>query len=171
MQKWISFPTISQRLLRRVRQERGQALVEFAIVLPVLMLIIVGILYFGRYENYSNQVTQLAEEAARFAAVNSPVGAPNLQAYILTQTPGELQTKAGDVTKAVTVYIGCPTGSCAATSTNVNSVTACVTATVSYPSILGIGGATSTLVGRATMLIEASQTVANWTPTAGSAPC
>jgi Flp pilus assembly protein TadG len=169
MQKWTPLPTISQRLLRRVRQEPGQALVEFAIVLPVLMLFIVGILYFGRYENYSNQVTQLASEAARYASVNSSVGAGSLQTYIQGLMPSELQTQSGDVTKKASVWIGCSTSGCVA---NASSITACVTATVSYPSILGIvGTGTSTLVGKATMLTEVAPTAVNWTPSTGTAPC
>jgi len=170
MQKWTSLPTFSQRLLRRMRQERGQALVEFAVVLPVLLLIIVGILYFGRYENYSSQVTQLAEQAARYASVNGNPGSGTLQAYILAQAPSELQTATGDVTKAASVYIACsPTTTCVANNTN--AVTACVTATVSYPGVLGIGGGTSTLVGRSTMLVEKSETTAVWNPSTGTAPC
>jgi Flp pilus assembly protein TadG len=35
-----------------MRPERGQALVEFAVVLPVLILIILGILYCGRLCNF-----------------------------------------------------------------------------------------------------------------------
>jgi Flp pilus assembly protein TadG len=57
----------------RLRDQRGQAVVEFAIVLPVLMLVILGILYFGRYESYSTQMTQLAEQGARDAAVDYQV--------------------------------------------------------------------------------------------------
>jgi Flp pilus assembly protein TadG len=167
MQKWTWLPTFSQRLLRRLRQERGQALVEFAIILPVLLLIIGGIIYFGRYENYSNQVTQLAEQGARYASVNSSVGAGTLQAYIQAQTPTELQTQSGEVTKKAVVWIGCSTTACLP---NTSAITACVTATVSYPSILGALG-TSTLVGKATMLTEVTPTAGSWVSSGTTAPC
>jgi Flp pilus assembly protein TadG len=167
MQKWKSLPTFSQRPLRRLRQERGQALVEFAIILPVLLLIIGGIVYFGRYENYSNQVTQLAEQAARYASVNSSVGAGTLQAYIQAQAPIELQTQSGDVTKKVAVWVGCLPAACVP---NNSAVTACVTATVSYPSILGALG-TSTLVGKATMLTAVTPSSTSWVSSGTSPPC
>jgi Flp pilus assembly protein TadG len=50
--------------------ERGTALVEFALVALPLFLIIFGILDFGRALNYYNDMTQLAGQGARFAAVN-----------------------------------------------------------------------------------------------------
>jgi Flp pilus assembly protein TadG len=53
--------------------ERGVALVEFALVLPLLLLIVLGIVDFGRAFGYKNQETHLANEAARYAAVNSCV--------------------------------------------------------------------------------------------------
>ena len=50
--------------------ERGTALVEFALVLPILMALTIGILDFGRALNYYNQLSQLAGQGARAAAVN-----------------------------------------------------------------------------------------------------
>jgi Flp pilus assembly protein TadG len=41
----------SSRVTRRVRGERGQSLVEFAIVLPVLMLVVLGIIKGGIHYN------------------------------------------------------------------------------------------------------------------------
>jgi len=52
------------------RDQRGTALVEFALVALPLFLIIFGILDFGRALNYYNDMTQLAGQGARFAAVN-----------------------------------------------------------------------------------------------------
>jgi hypothetical protein len=45
--------------------------VEFALILPVFMLLILGLLDFGSAYNVHNNMTQLAGEAVRFAAVNS----------------------------------------------------------------------------------------------------
>ena len=59
------------------RSERGTALVEFALIAPLLFLLLFGIIDFGRALNYYNQVTQLAGQAARAAAVNRmPDGTP-----------------------------------------------------------------------------------------------
>jgi len=63
------------------RSERGTAVVEFALVAPLLFLIVFGIVDFGRALNYYNDLTQLAGQGARAAAVDrnpdgTPVGAP-----------------------------------------------------------------------------------------------
>jgi hypothetical protein len=50
--------------------ERGTALVEFALIAPFLFLLLFGIIDFGRALNYYNQVTQLAGQGARAAQVN-----------------------------------------------------------------------------------------------------
>lgn len=52
---------------RRPRQhQRGQNLVELAIVLPVLMLFVLAIFDFGRVIYASHVLTNCAREAARF---------------------------------------------------------------------------------------------------------
>jgi Flp pilus assembly protein TadG len=144
-----------------VRQERGQALAEFAVVVPVLMLIIVGILTFGRYENYSSQETQLASEAARWASVNTnpSTTSQTLQAYVKAQTTGELLNGSSDVTTPVQVYIYYPTGS---SNTVGSSVRACVTATVRLLPMLG-SVTSATIAQVATMRIE--QAATNWSTT------
>jgi Flp pilus assembly protein TadG len=55
---------------RFLRSERGTAVVEFALVAPILFLLVFGILDFGRALNYYNDLTQLAGQGARAAAVN-----------------------------------------------------------------------------------------------------
>ena len=50
--------------------QRGQALVEFALVLPILLLLVIGIFDFGQALNYYNQESQLVGQGARAAAVN-----------------------------------------------------------------------------------------------------
>jgi Flp pilus assembly protein TadG len=147
---------IMRRIRARARQESGQVLVEFAIILPVLILIVLGILYFGRYMNYANQLTQLAESGARWASVNSNPGSPStLQNYIRTQAQPELQGGSSDVT-AVAIYIYYPTGS---SNTVGSSVRVCTVTTFKYP-FLGIGGTTQTVAQTATMRIEQADTSA-----------
>ena len=54
--------------------QRGVALIEFALVLPMILLILLGMIDVGKAVNYWNDETHLANEAARYAAVNkSPV--------------------------------------------------------------------------------------------------
>jgi Flp pilus assembly protein TadG len=165
MPAWNRISTISHRLQHRLRQERGVVLVEFAIILPVLVLIILGILYFGRYENYANQETQLAETGVRYAAVNNnPTSSgQTLQAYILSQAQGELANGSNDVT-AAKVYLYYPSGSSNAVG---NTVRACVVATVNYP-FFGLSSASQTMAQAATMRVEVA--ASNWSPTNNSTP-
>lgn len=50
--------------------ERGQSLVETALVLPILLIILMGIFDFGRAVFAYNAVSNSAREAARVAIVN-----------------------------------------------------------------------------------------------------
>lgn len=50
--------------------QRGQALVEFALVLPILLLMVIGIMDFGRALFVYSEVSNAAREAVRYAAVN-----------------------------------------------------------------------------------------------------
>lgn len=55
----------------RRQEERGQATVELALVLPVLVLILFGIMEFGRLFSAYLVVTNAAREGARLAAVGA----------------------------------------------------------------------------------------------------
>ena len=59
--------------MRRVggrSRARGQGLVEFALVLPVFMVILIGMVDLGRAIWANNAVANSAREAARFASVH-----------------------------------------------------------------------------------------------------
>jgi TadE-like protein len=58
------------RLVHRGSRSRGQGLVEFALVLPVFMVILIGMVDLGRAIWANNSVANAAREAARFAAVH-----------------------------------------------------------------------------------------------------
>jgi Flp pilus assembly protein TadG len=53
------------------RGESGQALVEMALILPVLLLLVLGILEFGRAWNAKQVITDAAREGARLAVVDN----------------------------------------------------------------------------------------------------
>jgi len=71
-------PHFGRGLLARLRRgESGTAVVEFALVALPLCLLVFGILDFGRALNYYNNLTQIAGQGARAAAVNqNPNGGP-----------------------------------------------------------------------------------------------
>lgn len=56
---------------------RGQTLVEFALVLPVLMLVVLGIFDLGRGVYAYNTVANAARTGARIAAVNQLPDSPD----------------------------------------------------------------------------------------------
>jgi Flp pilus assembly protein TadG len=56
---------------RRLRR-RGAALVEFALVLPVLLLTLLGILELGRVLQVQQVLTNAAREGARHGAADAP---------------------------------------------------------------------------------------------------
>lgn len=133
-------------------------MVEFAVVVTLLMLIVVGILYFGRFLNYTIDETHLANIAARYAAVDSDPACTNnvpgcstsLAQYVKSQAdPGELQSGSSDVTQPVKVCITKPTG----TSGNQGQpVQATVTSTFSVIPFLNIGSIP--VSETATMMLE-----------------
>jgi Flp pilus assembly protein TadG len=53
-----------------IRQKEGQALVEFALVVPILIVIVLAITEFGRVWMTMNVLTGAAREGVRVAAVN-----------------------------------------------------------------------------------------------------
>jgi Flp pilus assembly protein TadG len=67
-------PSPVTRIHQRLRSQRGTAMVEMALVLPILLFVALGIVDFGRAINYSNDVNQIAADGARYAAVNNNPG-------------------------------------------------------------------------------------------------
>jgi hypothetical protein len=82
----------------RNSRSEGQALVELALVLPLFLMVIIGIIAFGMGVFYQQQLTNAAREAARFAAIHS--------ATALCPTEGSLQPASPPRTYPVT---GCDT--------------------------------------------------------------
>lgn len=57
------------------RAERGQSLIEFAFLAPVMMLLIVGMIDLGRGFYYQTEITDAARDAARVLIAPSSSGA------------------------------------------------------------------------------------------------
>jgi uncharacterized protein (UPF0333 family) len=69
-------------------RERGAAAVEFALVLPILMLIIFGIVDFGRMLNAQITLTEAAREGARATSlVNAAAGDVRIDAVLNGMSP------------------------------------------------------------------------------------
>ncbi len=59
-------------MIRTRKSEIGQSLVEFALILPVFIVVLFGIMEFGRLWETTNVLTSAAREGARVAAVTEP---------------------------------------------------------------------------------------------------
>jgi hypothetical protein len=66
----------------RKRRRRGQSLVEFAMLLPVLLIMLSGVIEFGILLNYYLDLIDAAREAARWAADADPIRHPVTGAYL-----------------------------------------------------------------------------------------
>ncbi len=60
--------------LNLLKKDKGQSIVEFALVAPILVLLLFGIIEFGRIYETVNVLTSAAREGARVAAVTAPSG-------------------------------------------------------------------------------------------------
>lgn len=58
-------------IVSRLRSERGAVVVEFALLIPVLLLIVVGTIEFGRVYSQFQVFNGAAREGARCAAVQA----------------------------------------------------------------------------------------------------
>jgi len=59
-----------QRAVAARPGERGQAMVEFALLAPVLLLIVIGVIQFGVALNFWLDMQRIANQGARWAVVN-----------------------------------------------------------------------------------------------------
>jgi Flp pilus assembly protein TadG len=53
-------------------RDKGASLVEFAILMPFLLLLVLGIVEFGFLLGESNEIKHATREGARYAAVSNP---------------------------------------------------------------------------------------------------
>ena len=151
-----------RRFLRNLQRfcgdDSGVALVEFALVLPILLVVLFGIVDFGKAFNYWIDETHLANAGARWAVVNKNPGTGSLQEFIRQQadTPELRSGGTASMPSPLQICISFPNG----TSNVGDPVTVSATATYNWLPFLGarIGVATTTMTGSATMRLEARPT-------------
>jgi Flp pilus assembly protein TadG len=138
-------------VIRNVKHdERGQAVTEFAVILPVLLLVLFAIFQFGVIFNNYIQVSAAAREGARKGVVSRNAGncttVNNLAiAAAKAAAPGLDSTK---------VVIPTPTETC---TNNALAPGTDFTITVSYPwsvSLLGAVVASGNMSSSTTMRVE-----------------
>jgi Flp pilus assembly protein TadG len=92
---------MKRRMRRASAADRGATVVEFALLLPVLLLLVFGIIDFGRALNAQVTITQAAREGARLDALNQP--------NVISRTKAAATGLSASVT--VTEVTTCPAGS------------------------------------------------------------
>jgi Flp pilus assembly protein TadG len=85
----------------RVRRQRGAALVEFALIVTLFLMLVFGMIEFGLdYNNYIS-VRNGSREAARMGVVNDLLNAPSCKINGTTVTPPANPATQTDATNAL----------------------------------------------------------------------
>ena len=75
---------------RRLRNDRGQTLVEFALVAPLLLLLLIGTVQFGITYNQYLRLTDAVRTGARKASVSRLIGDKGASAKALVFSAADL---------------------------------------------------------------------------------
>jgi Flp pilus assembly protein TadG len=125
--------------LRRLTGDRGAAAVEFALVIPVLLLLVFGVAEFGRAYNIQTTLSGAAREGARTMALQNDVSAANA-ATVAAARPLELSGAQISVTPDA-----CPL------SGTTSADTVRVTVTYQMPFVTSLFGSGLRLTGNGVM--------------------
>ncbi len=93
--------------MKSLKNQKGQALVEFAIILPIILMLVMGILQFGMMLNAYLTIENASREGARAGAIGSTDAqiqqliistSPSLEPHDVTVsiTPSETDRSSGD---------------------------------------------------------------------------
>lgn len=128
-------PRRSRRAHRRARGQRGAIAVEFALIMPILMLLVLGIIEFGFGYHAWDATQNAAREGARLGAVSDDVDAVDgIEARVRAAASFLDQSQL-----VVTVKCGPPPagpfGTCPAAGTWAQGSIVQVTVDYSYPYI------------------------------------
>jgi hypothetical protein len=149
--------------------ERGAAVVEFALVVPILLVLLMGMLDFGKAFNYWIDETQLASSGARWAVVNASPGqcldgttATSLQSYIQCQADTKELRLGGtnSVSSPARVCISFPPVAGHSSPLVGDPVRVSVSVAYKWLPIIGqkLSAASTNLKGESTMRLEAPPT-------------
>jgi Flp pilus assembly protein TadG len=137
------------------RSELGSSIVELAFILPVLSLVLLGIIDFGRFFYTSVEVTNAAHAGAQFGArtiqmANNTTGMQQAALNDAPDTAGMTATASYSCTCPNAGVVSCTTASCGASGAPVVTVTVTTQTTVStlfpwpgIPSPITINGSAS----------------------------
>ena len=91
-----------QSTTNRRRRRRGAALVEFAVVLPVFMMVVLGIVEFGRAMMCAQLVTNATREATRLAIVDGTTNS-EVESWVGEFLSSSLNVSADLINTSITI--------------------------------------------------------------------
>lgn len=108
----------AHRFLARFRGDQHGGAAEFALLLPIMMLFLIGIIDAGRYAYSFNRGEKASQVGARMAVVTNPLFA-ELSTYTFSgKTVGGVMLGQGDVVPAAALgKITCTSTACTCTTT------------------------------------------------------
>src|SRR5262245_47255415 len=86
---------------RRRRARNGATLVETALVLPVVLLVVLGVIEVGLSIHSRNTAAWIAREAARHAAVHGSLAAPRMSVWGPKPVVWSLEARKKDESPAI----------------------------------------------------------------------
>ena len=131
----------AKALARRQRRERGAAAVEFALVMPLLLILVLGIFEFGRAYNIQATLSAAAREGVRVMAVQNSSSAAT----------AATQAAAAPAVTLSSGQITVSPGACPEAGSGATPATATVTVTYPMAFVTGFFGASITLNGTGVM--------------------
>jgi Flp pilus assembly protein TadG len=147
------FPRFCMSRLRHIRTrlaaEDGQSAIEFALVFPFVLVILLGFVDLGFVFNFWNDEQHLASTGARYAVVNRVPGSGTLQDYIKSQADSATLRDGGgsQIPNPLQVCVEFPSGRLAGQPVK-------VTVRTTYRFFPGLSLSNVNLTGSATMRLE-----------------
>ncbi|MGZ8705721.1 MAG: TadE/TadG family type IV pilus assembly protein [Aeromicrobium sp.] len=106
-------PSLRPRRIGGWRRREGQSLVEFAVVLPVFLLILAGIIDFGLGLYSQMTVINAAREGARLGIVELGVAAPGSVDTVKDNVRDRVEAMSGGLDLSqLNVQVDCQAGAC-----------------------------------------------------------
>jgi Flp pilus assembly protein TadG len=106
-QAWLTFPALSlnlHKMSRSFRRQRGAAAVEFAVVAPVFVLLIFGMIEYGRMVMVQQMLTNASREGARRAVLEGASETDVRTVVVNYLSPASIPVTNSDIT----IQIGDP---------------------------------------------------------------
>ena len=122
-----TYPTVISSIRRSIglhrpgrvgERQHGQSLVEFALLLPLMLLLMVAIADFGRLFNSMIAVESAAREAADYGAMQGKLKWNSTDATQLATNESEMRARACTAASTLSDYEGDPPGTLDMTCTN-----------------------------------------------------